>query len=812
MLLDPGGEANLEIASYELDLDVDFKRSTVNGIVSVKVRGTEGALSLDAVDMKIDSVRINGRDSRFKFDNEEGRLRIPGVPSKESTVTITYTKQVADDVIVGLYKSRYGKDHMLVTDLEPAKARTVFPCKDEPLYKAVFKLTVTTDRGISVISNTLSRSEEVTKDGRMKFEFDPTPRMSTYLFFLGVGSFEERSIASGKTRLIIASRPGQSDRGKFILETSAAVLKGYEKYFRIAYPLKKLHLVALPEYHTGAMENWGAITSRESFVLLGQNSSAADQRTGASVMAHEIAHQWFGDLVTMKWWDDLWLNESFASFMDPMMIEKLHPEWDPWRDFLRFEAFRSLNADALSTTHPIQAKVKSVEEVEGIVDDITYGKGAAVLRMLESYVGKEAFRRGVSAYLRRFEYSNARGEDFWEALGKESGLPVSRIARVWITKAGFPVVGVTTSKGKVTFSQSRFQLNGEETDGSWPVPLNLQVDGKSRTILLDGKSMSVSARKPSEVVVNHRRTGFYSVHYDKGSYDRIARRFAKLHSHDRAGIVNDLYLFLQAGKVEPELYFRFVSLAARLADLLVTEIVTDHLANLRAIADEAGIVRESYTEFYPAQIERIGLFRKKGEDDSVSTVRETLAAQLARTNMDYARKLARRFDGYQEVEPDLRAAVAVSYAVTRGEAAFDPLLRLVKEASNELERAKVYPALTSFEDPSLVEKTLELGISGEVSRSDSGFTILGAASNPKARATLWRWLVKRYDRVHDIYGGSFQFYGYLNRAIPRCGIGHESEVRRFISGKRFEEAESTFRRTFELLDINSGLRERLLAS
>src|SRR2546428_13472969 len=192
--------------------------------------------------------------------------------------------------------------------------------------------------------------------------------------------------------------------------------------------------------------------------------------------------------------------------------------------------------------------------------------------------------------------------------------------------------------------------------------------------------MSISAGNPSEVVVNQRRTGFYSVLYDKGSYDRIARRFASLHWHDRAGIGNDLYLFLQAGKVGPELYFSFVSLAARLADLLVTELVTDHLANLRAIADEAGIVRESYTEFYPAQIERIGLFRKKGEDDSVSKVMETLAEQLARTNRYYARKLARRFGAYQEVEPDIRAAVALSYAVTGGEAAFDPLLKLVMDA------------------------------------------------------------------------------------------------------------------------------------
>src|SRR3989475_434419 len=202
-------------------------------------------------------------------------------------------------------------------------------------------------------------------------------------------------------------------------------------------------------------------------------------------------------------------------------------------------------------------------------------------------------------------------------------------------------------------------------------------------MLLDRKSMSVSARKPLEVVVNRRRTGFYSVLHDKEGYDQIARRFATLHSHDRAGIINDLYLFLQAGKVEPELYFRFVSLTARLADLLATELVTDQLANLRAIADEAGIVRESYTEFYPAQIQRIGLFRKKGEDDSVSTVRETLAAQLARTNMDYARKLARRFNVYQEVEPDLRAALALSYAVTGGGSPSAPRLSRCKEEGEE---------------------------------------------------------------------------------------------------------------------------------
>jgi tricorn protease interacting factor F2/3 len=801
----------LEIKSYDLDLGVDFRKSLVDGSVKIRVKSAKSPFKLDAAGMEIRAVTIDGRKSRFSHDSVKGTLTITGVPRTESEVGVRFTKRVRDDVIFGLYKSKYGKEHLLVTDLEPAEARTVFPCVDEPSYKAVFRLRVVTDEGLSVISNTPVVSKKAEK-GRVRFSFGQTPRMSTYLFFMGIGRFEEATTMSGKVSVIAASRPGQIGDSRFIREISAAVLKNYEGYFGIPYPLAKLHLVALPEYHTGAMENWGAITSREPYIIVRGDSSDSDRRNAARIMAHEIAHQWFGDLVTMKWWDDVWLNESFATFMEAKVLDRLHPDWDTWRDFLRMDTFRSLNADALSQTHPIQARVKSVEEVGSLFDAISYGKGASVLRMLESYVGEEAFRKGVSAYLKTFSYSNASGADLWKSLAKASGLPVTRVARAWITKPGFPLVRVKASESGVSFSQGKFSLSGKESDELWPIPLTLLADGNRQSLLLDRGSASVKAERSGTVLVNPRRTGFYSVLYDDRMYDQLAKGFAALHSHDRAGILNDLYLFLQAGLIRPGQYFRFAALSGKAVDPLLALTVSDHLVNLRAIADDSGIVMDGWSAFYESQVRLLGLTKKQGEDENLGMVREVITAQLAKTDVGFARKLAQRFGQFTSVDANLKTAVATAYAVIEGEASFGPLLELVRNAKSEADRAKVYAALTSFEDPALVRRALELTISGEVSRSDTGYTLPGAASNPRARGVLWEWIKSRYDRLRGLYGGSQQFYLYLGAVLPRCGIGHEVDVRRFISGKRYKGGEMTFRRTFELLDVNSRLRGRLLAA
>ncbi len=801
----------MEIISYDLNLDVDFGLAKVKGVATLQLRGSEAPLVLDAVDMEVEAVRVDGEPWRSKFDRKKGKLRIPGVPNGRSAVEVHFSKQATDGTIFGLYKSRYNGNYMLVTDLEPAEARTVFPCKDDPSYKAVFNLKVTTEKGLKVISNSTARSVQPTADGRAVHVFNPSPRMSTYLFFMGVGDFEESRVSASRTEVISASRPGTSKNASFILGIAAQVLRDYERYFGIRYPLPKLHLIGLPEYHTGAMENWGAITAREAYLVIEKGASLFDIRHASYVMTHEIAHMWFGDLVTMKWWDDLWLNESFAAFMEHKMLSRARPEWDVWRDFLTFENFPSMNADSLSATHPIQVKVRTVNEIQQVFDAISYGKGASILRMVEAYVGEAAFRKGVSAYLRKFSYSNARGEDLWRSLAKASGKPVSRVMGAWVKQRGFPVVKVSTRGGVAKLSQSRFLVSGKGSKGTWPIPLTYESGGKVTSLLFDRPTLTIKGVEPGSLVVNPRRTGFYAVLYDEEAYNLIARRFHSLHPHDKAGLMSDLWLFLQAGKVKPETYFRFVSLCGRFTEAIVVETVTAQVASLRAIADEAPAVKRAYEDFFLPLAATIGLTPKTGEDPNLGTAREALMAQVVKVSRGHAERLSERFADFDSVEPDLKQAVATAYVVVNGGAAYDPIVGRLRNAS-EVDRAKLYAALTASSDPSVVEKTLELSIRGEVSRSDSGYTIIGASNNPYARKATWDWIVRRYDEVKGIYGGAQQFYLYLDRALPRCGIGRSDEVKDFLSGRRYEEGRLTFRRTFERLEVYSRLRDALLSS
>ncbi len=801
----------MEIQSYDLDLDVDFRKAHVEGLVTLHLERGERPFVLDAVDLEIKGVEVNGSTAVFRHDKKSGSLKVEGVPVGKSTVRVTYSKDVSDDVIFGLYKSKYGKEYVLVTDLEPAEARTVFPCKDHPAFKAVFKLAITTQKGLTVISNSPVASRQ-TRGAKTRFVFEPTPRMSTYLLFFGIGKFEQiKKLGDGK-EVLVASRPGESQNGQFILDIASSVLSHYQRYFSVPYPLKKLHVVALPEYHTGAMENWGAITSREAFVLVGDRSSVSDRQGAAIVIAHEIAHQWFGDLVTMKWWDDLWLNESFATFMECKSIGKLHPDWDPWAFFLRTQTFRSQAIDALSTTHPIHVDVKTPADAGQVFDAISYGKGASVIRMIESYIGEEAFRKGVSSYLKRFSYSNATGEDLWESLQEKSGQPVSKIMGQWIRKAGFPLVKVSYGKGKLSFTQRRFQLNGEEPAAVWPIPLTFRVNGQRRTALLDKPEMSVDAPDLRSLILNLDHAGYYSVLYSPELHETVVRGFGGLSPYDKGGFMNDMYLFLLAGKVEPKAYYRFVSLCSQESHPLVVETVADHLSLLYSIANESAALQKCVTGFAVAQAQRLGFSPKKGETPRDSVARESVASLLARLDTKYTKELAAKFIEYDRVDPSVKEAVAIAYARIRGKEAFEPLLRLAKSTKSEVDRSRIYSALTSFEDPKLVKSALELGISGEVSRSDSRYTLTSASVNPFAREVLWQWLKDRYERLLEIYAGPQQILLYYEGAVPKCAVGKTDDVKEFFSGEKMKQGGMVFRRIIESVEIRTKLRERLLAS
>ena len=791
---------------------MDFAKAHVNGKIGITVKGATRPFALDASQISVNSVSVNGHPARFAFDEKRAKLKITGVPARESLVEIEYAKQVSNDVIFGLYKSKYGKDYILATDLEPAEARTVFPCVDEPAYKAIFRLQVTTEDNLGVVANTPIVSRAGAGAGRTTYTFQETPRMSTYLLFFAIGRFEEAKVTANGIDVFAATRPGQAQNSRVALEISAESLSEYQRYFGVPYPLRKLHIVALPEYHTGAMENWGAISARESYALITEDTSFTQKNRGAVSMVHEVAHQWFGDLVTMKWWDDLWLNESFATFMSYKMTDRLRPDWEMWGIFLRDEGFQALNLDALSTTHPVQGHVRDVAESMHTFDAISYGKGAYLLRMLEAYVGEAAFRKGVSAYLKRFSFSNATGKDLWDSLGRASGLPVARVAREWLTKPGYPVVRVTTGGGKIELGQSRFTLSGTKAPGVWPIPVSLRADGRVKSAFLDRRKGKVESRADKELLLNLDRTGFYTTLYDSAGYERLAGNFSRIGPHDRAGIMYDLYLFLQAGLVEPELYARFVSLCGTNPDAMTAQIVTEQLMNLTAIAGESRVIKDVGPKFYPPLLGAFGEQPRPGEPPYVGATREYLTSQYASVDESYARKMASLFERFADLDPNLKSAAAIGYAMTDGARAEKRLQDMAKTLQGEVDRAYVYEGLCAFKEPDLVEHTLELGMSGQVSRSDSAYPISLSAYNPYARDALWGWITKRYDAMRDMYAGSQQFYLYMGRAIPMCGVEREAEVRRFLSGRRHTEGGSSVTRILELLHINARLRKRLLKS
>src|SRR5438093_9134800 len=405
------GKAVQQVNEYDVFLDVDFDALRFSGKVRIDISST-GDISLDAVDLEVASVKTNDRNVPFKqhgnvVDIQTGRF--------SGTLEVDYKGKVSES-LTGFYKAPYGDKYVLTTHFEAGHARRLLPCIDHPAYKADFKLTVRTRNDLSVISNMPVETEK--KEGNKKtVTFQKTPKMSTYLLYLGIGRFEEDKNRHNKTELYTASvvKPDGKIKTGLAFEAAQKSLEFYEKYFGIPYDLPKLHLIAVPEFAYGAMENWGAITFREILLHADKDTSTSTKKRIAEVIAHEIAHMWFGNLVTMKWWDDLWLNEAFATWVAYKSVDLWKPEWRLWDDFLESKE-GALAADALVNTHPIYSEVKSPAEATELFDVITYEKGCAVLRMAERYLGEDAFGRGIRRYIRRFKNGNAQGADLWQAL------------------------------------------------------------------------------------------------------------------------------------------------------------------------------------------------------------------------------------------------------------------------------------------------------------------------------------------------------------------------------------------------------------
>ncbi len=567
------------IAEYRLRLDVDFVGLRWTGTVEFDLPAGPNDLVLDSDGLEVTAVRANGGRAPFRVRSERRELVVPGPHPSPVTIAIDFSGRAAEDSLIGLYRSRNGTAYVLTTQCEPVGARKIFPCLDRPDRKARVRLTVSVDAGLEVVANTAA--EAVTEGGaRREWTFPATPPMATYLFYLAVGRFGHWEDRSGRVPVRVFTPVDRDASGEFGAKAGSRILAGYERYYGIPYPLPKLDLIAVAEHAFGAMENWGAISFNEIRLLIDPTSASFQRRDVFETISHEVAHQWFGNLVTMRWWDDIWLNESFASFLETKITDQIDPSLDAPTDFVLRTAgmAAAFDGDSLGVTHPVRAKVARPEEISQIFDEISYGKGSSVLRMLEAYLGDAAFRQGVGEYLGRFRYGNACTEDLWAALERAAGTPVSQIVGPWIDRPGLPVVSARLGPSGLELAQARFTYGGTVEEPPWPIPMTFERDGRRDRLLFDSRKRTVPCPPGATVHLNPGALGFYRTLYDADLYDRLLAALPSRSPSDRWIVLNDLAAFVLSGQSDWPTYARAVRALGTTSDRLVVEEIVGSLA------------------------------------------------------------------------------------------------------------------------------------------------------------------------------------------------------------------------------------------
>lgn len=784
-----------QVRQYDLFFDIDFENLAYTGKVSLNL-DTTGDFELDAVGMQIKSVKQGDRNVPFAHDGKILRIRTGRF---NGPIDIDFNHKVSDN-FTGLYKASFGDGYILSTHLEAVSARKVFPCLDHPAFKSVFKLVVKTSPSLNVISNMPIESENLQANKKIT-AFQQTPKMSTYLFYLGVGKFVEERNRHGKTLLYTShARPKGTIKTEFSFEAAQKVLDHYESYFGIPYQLPKLHQVAVPEFAYGAMENWGAITYREILIHVDNQTSVRARKAVAGVIAHEIAHMWFGDLVTMKWWDDIWLNESFATFMGHKAVDKGYPQWNVWEDFVRTQTSGAMGRDALRSTHPIEARVKNPDEIEELFDEISYGKGASILRMIEAYIGPENFQKGVSKYLQKFRYSNASGHDLWDHLEEASGTSVNRIMQAWVGKQGFPIVTATLDKGKLILEQERFLQSGGIEKQTWPIPVTLVVNGKPQRILLDTeKAETPVGPSPKSLKLNVDSTGFYVVNYRGKTLQDLVWK-SKLSALDKWGLISDAKAFLLSGHLPFNEYLALLERFVKEEEYLPAFEVSNHLDLLYQLAPEK--IRDISRRFHSSQLK---ILQTKKDENSM-LLKGIVAGRLTLLDDAFAKEQGGKMKELTGVEPDMKRAAVMGYARSTND--YDGLMRGFKNSTSDEERLRFIEGLASFHKPDLVSKALDFSISGQMKKQEIRNIADYAASNPDARSATWLWFKTNIEKLNKIYEGTAQLSTIMRNDVSIVGVG------------RIEEAESLFRQhplpaadaTLERLRIYDRLAKHIMTA
>ncbi len=778
---------------YEVTLEPDLAAATFRGesTAAVELTGATQEIVLNAIELEIDEAWVVGADGErveatvsYDEGTERATLALAGTVAAGAATVHTRFRGILNDKLHGFYRSTFsheGAEHVIATtQFEATDARRAFPCWDEPDLKAVFSITLVVDEGLTALSNAGVESEAVGPTGRRTVRFADTMVMSTYLVAFIVGPLEVTDpVDVDGTPLRVAHLPGKGPIAQFALESGAFALRYFQDYFGLPYPGDKLDLVAIPDFAFGAMENLGCVTFRESALLVDpERSTQGELQRVADVIHHEIAHMWFGDLVTMRWWNGIWLNEAFATFMEMRCTDAFRPEWDRWTDF-GISRTAAYDTDALTTTRPIEFEVVSPEDAEGMFDILTYEKGAAVVRMLEQYLGEDDFRTGIRRYMTEHQYGNTETTDLWDAIEAATGEPAREIMDSWIFQGGHPVLGVTLVEGGsiLRIEQEPQRYAGSDGDAEaaagqdarrWVTPVLLRYgttdDAGSALgtvkVLLEGDSLDVPLDGPADwALVNSGGSGFFRVRYDTGLLrSLIGRAQRELTPLERYNLVDDTWASVMAGTTSVAEYVDLIRGFADETDLSVWQRIIGTLGTLDRIAgDESRADLQSYVRALvgPAH-QRMGE-PSADETDRTSALRAALFEALGQLGADESVVASARTTlvagtaDPDSVDSDLFDA-SIRVVASAGTAEdFDTFLERSAAATTPQDTLRYLGALCDFPDGDLVERFTELALTDRIRSQDAPYLLRRALTNRDNRAQVWAFVHRNWAAINERY-------------------------------------------------------------
>lgn len=754
--------------------DIARKRKVTGSVTVIGTQVHDGTIRLHAKQLDIKRVLVNEQEvSELYIERDE--LVIPHKGAGHVTIHIDFATTI-EDTMHGIYPCYYElagkKQELYATQFESHHAREAFPCVDEPEAKATFDVTLVTHE-TTVLGNMPILEQH--QDGNiLTTSFATTPRMSSYLVAFAVGDFQRATAkTSGGVEVnVYATKAHRPESLIWALEHAVKSIEFFDEYFGVPYPLPKSDHVALPDFSSGAMENWGLITYRE-IALLADPATATigGKRYITTVVAHELSHQWFGNLVTMKWWDNLWLNESFATIMEYLPPDALHPDWNIWFDFATNEGVAALRRDCIDGVQPVQVAVNHPDEISSLFDGaIVYAKGGRLLRMMQLWIGDEAFRRGLKAYFTKHEYDNTTGNDLWAALSEASGKDVGTLMNTWITQPGYPVVRATLDRDTLTLSQEQFFVGPHTAaDRLWPIPL----DANESTVpeIMSERSISVPFTSPSALYLNQHNNGHFITLYDTGLRSRIIGDIlaGRLSETQRAQYLTEQTLLARGGYISSATLVELLTAYETESNEKVWQVIAIAIADLKRFVENDATAEANLRTFVAnlarPQFTRLGWDTIAGESEDDTELRSLIIGfMIYGEDADVIAEAIKRYRaaGIEALDAELRGIILTAVVRYGGDTKdIDTLLDFYHTSSDAELKNAITAAITSTKDERQVERLIKLLTDTDfIRQQDTLYWYVDLLRNREGRTAAWTWLRSHWkwieerfasDKSHDYF-------------------------------------------------------------